>query len=58
MIRTSLGLLVVAGCSGSSSNAHQDAASDAPATNPHMLWLAPDMAETAVKLIETEPPPF
>lgn len=26
--------------------------------NPKVLWLAPDMAETAVKLIDHEPPPF
>ena len=26
--------------------------------NPKQLWLAPDMAETAVKLIDHEPEPF
>ena len=26
--------------------------------NPHVLWLAPDMNETHVKLQESEPPPF
>jgi hypothetical protein len=29
-----------------------------PAGNPPVLWLAPDMAETAVKLIDHEPNPF
>jgi len=29
-----------------------------PSGNPKVLWLAPDMAETAVKLVDTEPPPF
>ncbi len=26
--------------------------------NPRTLWLAPDMAETRVKLIDHEPDPF
>jgi hypothetical protein len=26
--------------------------------NPHQLWLAPDQAETRVKLIDHEPDPF
>ena len=26
--------------------------------NPKRLWLAPDQAETRVKLVDTEPPPF
>ena len=26
--------------------------------NPKVLWLAPDQAETAVKLIDHEPPPY
>jgi hypothetical protein len=26
--------------------------------NPAVLWLAPDMAETRVKLVESEPPPY
>jgi hypothetical protein len=26
--------------------------------NPHVVWLAPDMNETHVKLIDHEPPPF
>ncbi|HEY1557988.1 MAG TPA: hypothetical protein VGF94_24330 [Kofleriaceae bacterium] len=29
-----------------------------PAGNPRTLWLAPDMAETAVKLVAKEPPPY
>jgi hypothetical protein len=29
-----------------------------PDQNPHQLWLAPDMAETRVKLIDHEPDPF
>jgi hypothetical protein len=27
-------------------------------TNPPVLWLAPDRAETAVKLTDTEPTPY
>ena len=38
-------LVLLAGCPG-------------PEGNPKVLWLAPDMAETAVKLVDTEPPPF
>jgi hypothetical protein len=44
-----LGLVALSGlpgCPGSSD------------TNPRVLWLAPDMAETRVKLVDTEPPPF
>jgi|SwirhirootsSR2_FD_contig_81_2291052_length_309_multi_2_in_0_out_0_1 hypothetical protein len=26
--------------------------------NPKVLWLAPDMAETRVKLVDSEPDPF
>ncbi len=29
-----------------------------PTGNPSVLWLAPYMAETAVQLIDHEPPPF
>ena len=29
-----------------------------PSGNPSVLWLAPDMAETAVKLQASEPPPY
>jgi len=36
-------LLLLAGC---------------PSSNPGQLWLAPDQAETRVKLIDHEPPPF
>ncbi|HEX4422063.1 MAG TPA: hypothetical protein VH165_29325 [Kofleriaceae bacterium] len=44
-----LGLLVLPTCGGD----------DGGATgNPKLLWLAPDMAETRVKLTGTEPPPF
>ena len=28
------------------------------ASNPSQLWLAPDMAETRVKLVDKEPTPF
>jgi hypothetical protein len=31
---------------------------DGPSGNAPVLWLAPDQAETAVKLVESEPPPF
>ena len=26
--------------------------------NPKTLWLAPDMNETHVKLVDSEPPPY
>jgi hypothetical protein len=42
-----LGLLVLPGCPN-----------DDGAGNPKVLWLAPDMAETRVKLVDTEPGPF
>ena len=29
-----------------------------PSSNPKVLWLAPDQAETRVKLVDTEPPEF
>ena len=31
---------------------------DDPAKNPRTLWLATDVVETRVKLIDHEPPPF
>ena len=40
------GLLVLPGCPSPSDG------------NPKVLWLAPDMAETRVKLVDSEPPPF
>jgi hypothetical protein len=43
-----LGLLVLPTCGGD----------DGGSKNPTLLWLAPDMAETRVKLTGTEPPPF
>jgi len=43
-----LGLLVLPGCpSPGPSNG-----------NPKVLWLAPDMNETHVKLVDTEPGPY
>jgi len=42
-----LGLLVVSSCSGPGGGA-----------NPQVLWLAPDMMETRVKLVDAEPEPF
>jgi len=36
-------LLLLAGC---------------PSGNPETLWLAPNMSETAVKLVDSEPGPF
>lgn len=42
-----LGLLVLPGCP-----------SDGRSSNPKVLWLAPDMAETRVKLVGAEPDPF
>jgi hypothetical protein len=52
MMRTSisplvLGLLV--GCGGGGGGSSD---------NPAMLWLANDMVETRVKLVDAEPPPF
>lgn len=29
-----------------------------PTGNPRVLWLAPDMVETRVKLVDQEPDPF
>jgi hypothetical protein len=37
-------LVVLAGCPSGS--------------NPSVLWLAPDQAETRVKLVESEPNPY
>jgi len=45
-----LGMLV--GCGGSGSSP------DSGSSNPRTLYLAPDMAETRVKLTDTEPGPF
>jgi hypothetical protein len=42
-----LGLLVLPGCPD-----------DGSPGNAKVLWLAPDMAETRVKLVDTEPGPF
>jgi hypothetical protein len=42
-----LGLLLLPGCP-----------TDSLPGNPKVLWLAPDMAETRVKLVDTEPGPF
>jgi hypothetical protein len=39
-------LLLLVGCPGPSD------------TNPAVLWLAPDQAETRVKLVDSEPHPF
>jgi hypothetical protein len=47
-----LGLLVLPGCPDDT--AHRDGGPG----NPKVLWLAPDMAETRVKLVDTEPGPF
>jgi hypothetical protein len=38
-------LVVLAGCPGDE-------------VNPEVLWLAPDMVETQVKLQDRRPPPF
>ena len=46
MTRLPLVLFALAGCPSS------------PAENSPVLWLAPDQAETRVKLIDHEPPPF
>jgi hypothetical protein len=31
---------------------------DAGPANPSVLWLAPDMMEIHVKLVDAQPPPF
>jgi hypothetical protein len=41
-----LGTLALAGCP------------EDPAGNPKVLWLALDGAETRVRLVDTEPPPY
>ena len=43
----SLGLFTLAGCPG-----------DDEGDNAPTLWLAPDGAETRVRLVEDRPPPF
>jgi hypothetical protein len=48
-MKRALLLVAVAGCP-SSSPSHTG--------NPPTLWLAPDQMETAVKLVDHEPPPF
>lgn len=53
-----LGFLVP-GCSGPSKAPRDaDPGDSGPASNPKVLWLASDMTETRVKLVESEPPPF
>lgn len=42
-----LGVIAVSGCSD-----------PPPAGNPRTLWLAPNVNETHVKLVESEPPSF
>jgi hypothetical protein len=44
-----LGLLVLPGCPSSPSSGN---------SNPKELWLATDMVETRVKLVDAEPEPF
>lgn len=46
-MKRALVLLGLAGCPGGGSDG-----------NPATLWLASDMDETHVKLIDHEPPPF
>ena len=41
-----LGLVALTGCPSNDGG------------NPPVLWLAPDMLEIHVKLVESEPPPF
>jgi hypothetical protein len=45
MNKPSLLLLALTGCPSDSGN-------------PHTLWLAPDQAETRVKLVDSKPIPF
>jgi hypothetical protein len=49
---TPLLLGILAGCGGSSGSP------DSANSNPRTLYLAPDMAETRVKLTDVEPHPF
>jgi len=44
-----LGLLVQVSCGGGGGGT---------SSNPTTLWLAPDQAETRVKLVDHEPEPF
>ena len=46
MSRRTLLLLVLAACPGDDES------------NPSTLWLAPNMSETQVKLVDSEPRPF
>jgi hypothetical protein len=46
MKTATLMLVVLAGCPTS------------PSSNPSVLWLAPDQAETRVKLVGSEPNPY
>jgi hypothetical protein len=48
-----LGLLLLPSCSSPSGRPTPDAG-----TNPKVLYLANDVVETRVKLVDTEPPPF
>jgi hypothetical protein len=43
-----IGVIALSGCSDSPPSAG----------NPRTLWLAPNVNETHVKLVESEPPPF
>jgi hypothetical protein len=50
-----LGLLVLSACSSPSGRPNPDGDGN---TNPKVLYLANDVFETRVKLVDTEPPPF
>jgi hypothetical protein len=50
-----LGVLVLPGCSGPSQKPSPDGNST---INPRVLYLANDVFETQVKLVDVEPPPF
>ena len=47
-----LGLATLSGLSGCPSSGNPGD------SNPSVLWLSLDMAETRVKLVSSEPPPF
>lgn len=50
-----LGVVALPGCGSSSQKPSPDGSSN---TNPKVLYLANNVVETQVKLVDVEPPPF